>query len=74
MFLEECLQFIVAGLPASFGQLGQPLEVGLSRRTGCEQDQQRGGLTRFVAEPVEAAFWHVHEVTYLTSPPVKDGG
>lgn len=40
VFLEERLQFIVARLPTSFGQLDQPFEVGLSRRTGSEQDQR----------------------------------
>ena len=40
VLLEERDQLLVGRLPAPLGDLHQPLEVGLPRRSGSEQDQQ----------------------------------
>ena len=44
VLLEERDQLLVGRLPTPLGDLHQALEVGLPRRSGREQDQQRGRL------------------------------
>ena len=62
VLLEERLQLLVAGLPATLRHLDQGFEVGLARGAGGEQDQHRRGFAGLVAEAVQPALRHVDEV------------
>jgi hypothetical protein len=63
VLLKEGRQFLVARLPAPFGHLDEPLEVGLAPRARGKENEQGGGLTRLVAEAVDSP-----SGTYSKSP------
>ena len=51
VLLEERLQLLVARLPAALGHLDQPLEVGLARCAGREQDSSDAGSPDSLRKP-----------------------
>jgi hypothetical protein len=55
---------------AHFAELSQALEVVLPRCPRSEQHQDRDRLVGFVAEAVDAAWWHVQEVVRMPVDPV----
>ena len=51
-------------------QRAQTLEVGLARRAGREQHQDRRGFVRRVAETMDPAGWDVEEVALVAVGPL----
>src|SRR4051812_32016062 len=65
----ELLPFLRGERAARHADLGEGLEVRLTRGARGEEDQHRGGLAGLVAERVDAALRHVKEVSGLRVDP-----